>query len=1541
MIKTSPIERSNFIKEEFSSYINSVFLLKDQEYKLLFKEELSKAEIFQGPYLNKVLPFARSKSVKQLIDEGKMSSEFLKFQGDFQKSIDRPLYEHQIRSLERITEGRNVVITTGTGSGKTESFLYPIINEILKEKVEGTINNPGIRALFLYPMNALANDQLRRVRELLSGYSDITFGIYTGETPSDKKGIDFDQSSKLPNELRTREEIKQTPPHILFTNYSMLEYLLIRPGDSHIFLNERQLNNWKFIVLDEAHVYRGASGIEMGLLLRRVTGIAENRIQFILTSATLGRSDDPQSIKDISRFATELTGSNFENKDIVFAERIIPQIESIYDVKGYDYTYIYNNLEDINKVKTAVSKYSDFSSYNDINEILYELLLKDKNVEVLYKTIHNIESFDLLVKQLDHLKQDEIVSLVELIVKARKEGINLFDLKYHLFARTLDGLFVTFSPIKRLKLTRHESIGDLKAFEIANCKHCGTTYIIGKIINDVLYQNKTIDIYENYDVEDVNFKLDFFVVKNDIDESLVDEDEFTNNVEEFVLCNKCGKIHLKDLVNPEVCTCGSEFSIEVYKVNEDYLSRNNVKKCPICNYESKKSGILKTFSIGKDEATALLGQILYQSMGKEQIIEQKTSFLFRDKEVPKKIIPYKKQFIAFSDSRQQASHFASFFEYNHKRFLRKRLLIEALNEANKPLDINTLRSLLENLIKRYNLIEDTSKRKSMSWLTILYDLLYVDGKYGGEGLGLFAFILDFDLDASYKEQLNEYLIDNNIDLYVDDFLNYARNILDIFRINPSIYYNDSMNQDDRDSLEYRQHSVSVSKEYKLGTNDKIRRKNFFPYKNRINKALEYSMKLFKNEEIARFAMETVWNISEENKVFKHVTDGEYLIDIEKYVLHAANQIKFYVCDKCNKVTPYNVKDTCITRGCKGRLNEIIDLDAHFENNYYRREYQFKPIERIDAVEHTGQLDYKKAREYQRDFTDKKLNIISSSTTFEMGLDIGSLDTVFMRNVPPLPSNYIQRSGRAGRSSNTAAFILTYCSPSSHDFTFFNQPKKMIDGYIQPPYFKISNEKMIARHLIAASFGFFFRQFENTAYSESIEELILNNGIDKLIEYLNTKPSNLGNYIDKKILPKDISHYLVNFQWLNRLNIFSKLNDFKDTIINQLEQYEDLNLEFPNSGYGKFIRDIKKGNVISYLSQYNIIPKHGFPVDVVNLEVRDTKTNTKLVEYDLSRQIDLALTEYAPESEVIVDKFKIQSRYIKILKNHSIPKYYYHSCSSCKQITISPSSIEACSCGAINTSGKETFVSPIYGFQSGDISSAETSQKPKRTYSSETVYLNKGTSNNDKKTIISNLGKGLEIETTSDDELLILNTNNFYYCEDCGYTKINNNVYLDQIHDSEGHRTSYGGKCENNVFKRTHLGHILKTDITKITLKDQSLANSSYALSFLNAFLSGISIAFEIELHDIGGTIYQNNQGQFEVIIYDNVPGGAGHSKRLMNETLLKDALLKSHEIVDNSCCDGKTSCYNCLRNYYNQHYHHKLVRNSAKEVIENIIGLAT
>lgn len=141
-----------------------------------------------------------------------------------------------------------------------------------------------------------------------------------------------------------------------------------------------------------------------------------------------------------------------------------------------------------------------------------------------------------------------------------------------------------------------------------------------------------------------------------------------------------------------------------------------------------------------------------------------------------------------------------------------------------------------------------------------------------------------------------------------------------------------------------------------------------------------------------------------------------------------------------------------------------------ENNYYRQQYKNKKIESIVIKEHTAQLDRKTAKVYQNDFKNKKINILSCSTTFEMGIDIGGLETVFMRNVPPTPANYVQRAGRAGRRKDSAAYILTYCGTGSHDYTYFSEPEKMISGVINPPYFNVVNKKIIVRHLMATCLG---------------------------------------------------------------------------------------------------------------------------------------------------------------------------------------------------------------------------------------------------------------------------------------------------------------------------------------------------------------------------------------------------------------------------------------------------------------------------------------
>ena len=146
----------------------------------------------------------------------------------FRFPLDRPLYVHQETALLKCLAGKNIVVSTGTGSGKTESFLYPILCELAKEKEEGTLN-PGVRALIIYPMNALANDQVERLRDILDDCPEITYGSYTGQTRhklSDALNeYKILNSGRLPkeNELISRDQMIDTPPNILTTNYAMLE----------------------------------------------------------------------------------------------------------------------------------------------------------------------------------------------------------------------------------------------------------------------------------------------------------------------------------------------------------------------------------------------------------------------------------------------------------------------------------------------------------------------------------------------------------------------------------------------------------------------------------------------------------------------------------------------------------------------------------------------------------------------------------------------------------------------------------------------------------------------------------------------------------------------------------------------------------------------------------------------------------------------------------------------------------------------------------------------------------------------------------------------------------------------------------------------------------------------------------------------------------------------------------------------------------------------------------------------------------------------
>lgn len=273
--------------------------------------------LFARPVLESLFPYPVSgKSIKELIDEKVLHPSMEKYVAKFLLKDGASLYAHQLRAIEA-SKKRNIIVASGTGSGKTECFLYSMLNNLLLSEDAESLKEPGVRILLIYPMNALVKDQLKRIVGLLKDSPEgITVGMYTGQTPNcnlhgESDLVDWEKGPnghKLSNYMRSREEIRKNPPHILITNYSMMEYMMLRHADLKIF-NGKKL---KAIVLDEAHLYSGDLGNDINMLIRRVLarfGKEHKEVRFYATSATIGDN----SPKTLERAGAALFGVPVEN----------------------------------------------------------------------------------------------------------------------------------------------------------------------------------------------------------------------------------------------------------------------------------------------------------------------------------------------------------------------------------------------------------------------------------------------------------------------------------------------------------------------------------------------------------------------------------------------------------------------------------------------------------------------------------------------------------------------------------------------------------------------------------------------------------------------------------------------------------------------------------------------------------------------------------------------------------------------------------------------------------------------------------------------------------------------------------------------------------------------------------------------------------------------------------------------------------------------------------------------------------------------------
>ena len=1594
------IEQTDFIKAKFSRYLRSTFDIRDNTYKSLYSQRLDELEsrLYKGPFLASSLPFEQSKTLNEVIAEGLFEKDFIKIGGKDPEKEDyldfnRPCYAHQIKAFETIRNGRNMVVTTGTGSGKTECFMFPIINELIKEYNSGN-RSPGVRAIFLFPLNALVYDQIDRLRGLLQNYEELRFGFYTGRTPENETSSEGQKQLGIykrkygepaKNEVLTRDKMRANPPQILFTNYSMLEYLLIRPTDQSL-ISAEALKNLRFIVLDEAHIYRGALGIEISLLLRRLQGTANRNPQFVLTSATLGRGKE--DLPKIIDFANKLTSATYEEQDIIFGIRHNNTAPQEYEIEPEDYSSMLENLEQPELLKKTYEKYRPFNDGVSIKVNLFELLSRDRHAQELYHLTKNVGSFYDVMRELYGFDVKALTSIVELITKAQSSDAKfprkLFDIKYHMFMKAPDGAFITIGKQKDLSLLTVNQINGFKAFKIGICQNCKVPYIMGITANNMLCIDDEIDIDESY--ADKAKRLEYYLIADCLTDEEIQDLDNDPGFEKYYICARCGYLRkAKSAITTSDCEHFDTFRTTIYKfvgkddleMDDEDVVTNNIHRCPVCDYKANNGGVIMGFHVGKDRATTLIAQILYDSMEYPTKKEKASPHSLFAKE--DKIVQLRKQFLSFSDSRQQAAFFSKFLNANNDRFLKKSLIWYLLQQNDHhKISYLSLVSQLDDLFRKKLHYTDEEAIKHAK-ATALWELLLVDGRNSGEGIGLFAFKLNLDrghytADAELEEALKGQGFDN---VTAAQFRDITSQVFTVFRMSPSIDYEalaTDDNEEKKELLGYRQRSVFISlQEGKKKSEDKPAYypvRSFLPVeedvtkKSSVNGVVKYVKKVLGYDTTkAKDFLRIVFQLAIDEGILIPNSNPEYsntyLIKATDYNIYSYKELKFYKCKKCNKLTLYNINDKCTEADCDGELEECdVDNDILYSNNYYRNEYISRPIEKVLCREHTAQMNADEAKAIQDDFKSEtgKTNIISCSTTFEMGIDLGGLNTVFMRNVPPTPSNYAQRAGRAGRRADTSAFILTFCGTSSHDYTYFSEPQEMIRGLVQPPYFVIDNDKIIMRHITATALSLYFREPKYQDDYDSVEHFLAEDVTSKFLAYIKSRPKKLGKIIDDYILKTpDLLAKYGNFKWINSLEMSeSALNSMRDGLQNLIALYKEAR-EFAAEqhqwglckSYDEALRRLNSRNsLITYFTKYNVIPGYGFPVDNVELYIYDYAKQDMSGEYNLSRDLSLALSEYAPGSEVIVDGRKYTSRYLFLPHNgYSLPTMFYCECDKCHTINTSPNKshfVPGSKCKycdtPLNTTGHkvQSFLTPIYGFVADRKNKDTKRMKPFKTYASDTYYIGDALSSSEE------LNNVVEVTEHKNEELLILNDNNFFYCPSCGYTTLDRRNMLPT--KKVPHNEYRGKKCTacGNTLNLTHLGHSYRTDIIRIGFNNvHEMHDQDTAISVLFAILEGISMTYNIERNDIGGLVYSVNPAKpYDLILFDTVAGGAGHVKRLKDDSSLLEVLKNALKKVSQECCAEDTSCYNCLRTYNNQRLHNHIKRGLAKTALSTIIKMA-
>ena len=1033
---------------EYKDYVTSFINILDHKVDEFVADQLNKGEIWPEPVLQLNPAYVQTETLGELAVQGTIGEETARFFGS-----DIRLYSHQHKALNSADRGDNYLVTTGTGSGKSLTYLLPIYDAIMRDNPE----RGGVRAILVYPMNALINSQLESLQRYAKDhtYNIVRFDKYTGQSTRDE-----------------RNELQSNPPHILLTNYVMLEYLLLRPADRNLL--KQATENLRFIVIDELHQYRGRQGADVAMLLRKLSRHASKDVQYVGTSATMSSEGSFEERRQVvSEVASRLFGAPVDPEN-VFDE----------DLKRVALHPVPRNSEEL----TSAVQMESPSGLNGVLEHPLTAWIEDtfglaeEDGRLVRRTPRTLnDAIDILVEETGQSRrtcEQKIRELLEAGNEARLPNSNepVLAFRLHQFLSSGASIYGTIEDLGNRYLTmetQYRLEDNRILYPLVFCRECGQDYYLvnlrESISGETIAPRPPTLTTTQIESED---QVGYFSIgdgdlwdgnEQDLPESWFDflrdgsriKRDFAEHVPRRFHVRPTGETSAQSGVTGWFQPAPLTLCL---RCRAAYDRRGG--------QEFRKLGSLS--QTGRSTATTVTVNAAVSAM-----LKQKTP---RDEA----------KVLSFTDNRQdaslQAGHLNDFVQTAQIRAglvaalrkhgeLRFEQLGPAIFDALELIPEDFLREpvprgpgwelgsgAMKDLLQ-FRALEDLSR----GW-RIVQPNLEQTGLLKIEYLGLQSMSTE-DFIWQGIPAIEHATPETRFDV-LTAFLNHMRTQL---AIDTHLLTRDSTNGlKSRTGQRLRQPWAIEA--------DEQPKQQFAALLPDVEGPFRRQGNVFstgRRSAILRYLRDRrTWDRDESLDIHQgillvrgivHVLRG-HLLSVETNtdgtdwgVRILADSIR-WTRGNGNPPPP----DPIRSRSLYLRANPKKAAPNRYFSNLY--ESSGGNLKGMLGHEHTGQVQPELRVQRERDFREGRLPALFCSPTMELGIDIRELQTVQLRNIPPTPANYAQRSGRAGRGGRPALITAFAAQGNSHDQHFFRRRNEMIAGVVRPSRMDLTNGELLKAHI---------------------------------------------------------------------------------------------------------------------------------------------------------------------------------------------------------------------------------------------------------------------------------------------------------------------------------------------------------------------------------------------------------------------------------------------------------------------------------------------